>query len=64
MTQEPIARLESLVDRLLDERAELMRCNQALQQEKERLQEDRSRIRGELDGILAKLERLEQGGAA
>jgi len=58
-----IARLEELVDRLLNERAELARHNRALSSELDRLRADRDRARAELGTIIAKLDNLEGRGA-
>ncbi len=60
---EVIARLEQLVDRLLSERAELLRQNRALALERDRLVNDRSRVSNELGELLARLDRLEGRGA-
>ena len=62
MSQDPVERLEKLVARLLDERAELLQCKQSLTDERDRLQADRARISGELDSILTKMDRLEGCG--
>lgn len=63
MSVESIIRLEELVDRLLSERAELLKQNRSLTTERDRLVADRSRVRGELDALLVKLDRLEGRGA-
>ncbi|TLM65199.1 MAG: cell division protein ZapB [Deltaproteobacteria bacterium] len=63
MSVEVIARLEQLVDRLLSERAELLRQNRALALERDRLVNDRSRVSNELGELLARLDRLEGRGA-
>lgn len=60
MTLELIVRLEKLVDQLLVERIELQERNQELTAECDRLVEDRSRVSGELDKLLGKLENLER----
>ena len=62
MTLESIARLEKLVDQLLAERIEQQDSNRELTTECERLINDRSRVSGELDKLLGKLESL--GGKA
>ena len=62
MSVELIARLEELVDRLLSERAELLRANRALVSERDRLQADRSRVFDELGEVLARLDKLEGRG--
>lgn len=63
MSQDVVARLEKLVDRLLGERRELQQRNQVLTEELDRLQADRHRIGSDLDKVLNKLDRLE-GGAS
>lgn len=55
MGSDEIERLEKLVDRLLRERTELLQRNDALTSEQ-------ARISGELDSLLAKLDRLERKG--
>jgi FtsZ-binding cell division protein ZapB len=60
VTLELIVRLEKLVDQLLVERIELQERNQELTAECDRLVEDRSRVSGELDKLLGKLENLER----
>lgn len=57
MKPELLARLEKLVDRLLEERAELLEQNQALTVERQALLEDRARVEAELDSLLDKLDR-------
>lgn len=59
MSSELIDRLETLVGRLLNERAELLRRNRELLAERESLLADRVRVHDELGGLLAKIERLE-----
>ena len=59
MSLEAIARLEELVDRLLNERIELQERNRALTGECDCLIQDRTRVSDELDRLLDKLERLE-----
>jgi hypothetical protein len=53
---ELIIRLEELVDRLLNERAELVQRNRALSSEFDRLAADRDRVTAELAKIIAKLD--------
>ena len=60
---ELIIRLEGLVERLLSERAELLRKNRVLVGERDRLLVDRGRIHDELGELLVKLDRLEGRGA-
>jgi len=55
-----IARLEELVDRLLNERIELQERNQQLAADCDRLIKDRTRVGEELDRLLDKLEGLER----
>lgn len=56
---ELLARLEELVDCLLQERVELIQKNGKLAAELERLNADRARVRAELGNVLVKLDRLE-----
>jgi hypothetical protein len=60
---ELIIRLEELVERLLSERAGLLRDNRELVGECDRLVVDRSRVHAELGELLAKLDKLEGRGA-
>lgn len=60
MALEAIARLEKLVDQLLTERVEMQERHQDVVAECERLMSDRSRVCGELDKLLDKLEHLER----
>lgn len=62
MDVELIARLEQMIDRLLSERGQLLRRNRDLAGECERLRAERLRIGGELDGVLARIDSLEEGG--
>lgn len=62
MDLELIARLEQMIDRLLAERSELQRRNRDLAGELDRLRAERLRIGGEIDGVLSRLDRLEEGG--
>ena len=59
MSTELIDRLEALVGRLLNERADLLRRNRELLAEREALLADRSRVHDELGVLLARIERLE-----
>ncbi len=59
MSNELIDRLEALVGRLLNERADLLRRNRALLAERDALLADRSRVHDELGTLLAKIEQLE-----
>jgi hypothetical protein len=61
--EELILRLEGLVERLLNERVELLRNNRELVGERDRLLVDRSRVHAELGELLVKLDRLEGRGA-
>ena len=63
MSVELIIRLEELVERLLNERAELLCNNRELVGERDRLRVDRRRIHAELGELLTKLDRLEGRGA-
>ncbi len=60
---ELITRLEELVDRLLSERAELLRKNRVLVAERDSLAADRNRVYGELGDLLAKIDKLGGRGA-
>ena len=60
MSLQAIARLEELVDRLLNERIELQERNQQLAADCDRLIKDRARVGEELDRLLDKLEGLER----
>ncbi len=57
---EAIAHLEELVDRMLAERAELLRRNEEIAAERKGLIEDREKVRAELDKLLVKLDLLER----
>ena len=59
MSNELIDRLEALVGRLLNERADLQRRNRELLAEREVLLADRSRVHDELGVLLSKIEQLE-----
>ena len=59
MSNELIDRLEALVGRLINERAELVRRNRDLLAEREALLADRVRVHGELGELLARIDRLE-----
>ncbi len=59
MSNELIDRLEALVGRLLNERADLQRRNWELLAEREVLLADRSRVHDELGVLLSKIEQLE-----
>jgi hypothetical protein len=56
---EAIKRLEKLVDQLLSDRADQQERNREITTERDRLLQDRSRVTGELDKLLDKLEHLE-----
>ncbi len=60
MAFEAIAHLEELVDRMLAERAELLRRNEEITAERKGLIEDREKVRAELDKLLVKLDLLER----
>ena len=60
MFADEIVRLEALVDRLLKERSDLLQRNAAPAGERDRFSSERSRVAGELDSLLAKLDRLER----
>jgi len=59
VSNELIDRLEALVGRLLNERADLQRRNWELLAEREVLLADRSRVHDELGVLLSKIEQLE-----
>jgi len=59
VSSELIDRLEALVGRLINERADLLRRNRDLLAEREALLADRARVHGELGELLAKIDRLE-----
>jgi hypothetical protein len=58
VAQDMLLQLESLIDRLLAERSELLEKNRGLAAERDRLLDDRSRIDSELDKLLGKLNAL------
>ena len=60
---ELIVRLEELVGRLLQERAELLQSNRDLAAEVGCLVADRARVHAELGEVLDKLDRLEKRGS-
>jgi hypothetical protein len=60
---ELITRLEELIDRLLSERAELLRKNRVLVAERDSLSADRNRVCSELGGLLAMIDKLGGRGA-
>ncbi|MBW2451862.1 MAG: hypothetical protein JRE16_01245 [Deltaproteobacteria bacterium] len=61
MEQHLIAKLESLIDRLLAEYSEISVRNEALLAEREHLLTERNRVQAELQSLLTKLDLLEDG---
>ena len=60
MFADEIVRLEALVERLLKERSDLLQRNAVLAGERDRFSNERARVAGELDSLLAKLDCLER----
>jgi len=60
MDLDVVLRLEQKIDSLLSQRLEMAKKCQELEAENRALLEERARVRGELDRILAKFESLEQ----
>jgi cell division protein ZapB len=58
MDLEFFAVLERQVDSLLDKYAELQRENAQLREENRRLLEERQGVKGRIDAVLAKIERI------